>query len=99
MIKVWDYFWIASTLMFRPGCNLPPGQMGQIPIRLWPTLNAHSVCRMTSRRFSALLCKHAAFLKMSLMCFYFEYEHVNKAAVSELGYLLTEQLEGVFSRT
>lgn len=36
---------------------------------------------------------------MSLMCFYFEYEHVNKAAVSELGYLLTEQLEGVFSRT
>lgn len=39
------------------------------------------------------------FFKMSLMCFYFEYEHVNKAAVSELGYLLTEQLEGVLGRT
>lgn len=36
---------------------------------------------------------------MSLMCFYFEYEHVNKSAMSELGYLLTEQLEGVFTRT
>lgn len=35
---------------------------------------------------------------MSLMCFYFEYEHVNKSAMSELGYLLTEQLEGVFTR-